>query len=258
VSHNPAIGRFLSVDPLAKEFSTLTPYQYAGNNPIYHIEVEGAYFTGSTELINRIEAKLRHIDSEEARAFLQTIDRLRNSEIEFNILGTVLPQADGVGGELYFDTEENRVVVDVYRFTQGGEHKFSEEARGIHELEHARQFLDSELDFLTPKSKKKKKRRYASGGFSYDQTDELKAFEAQNIIGNTELEIDEKPLIPEEKVKEYYNTLTPLDKRTSEERTPIYEGVAKKEGRKYFSVHNYNPSEEQVKGFNESKNNNRE
>jgi RHS repeat-associated protein len=39
--YNPAIGRFLSVDPLSKSYPFYTPYQFAGNKPIKFIDVDG-------------------------------------------------------------------------------------------------------------------------------------------------------------------------------------------------------------------------
>ncbi|MBT6747106.1 MAG: hypothetical protein HOB26_11165, partial [Flavobacteriales bacterium] len=39
--YDPRIARFLSVDPLAKSFPTLTPYQYAANQPIWAIDLDG-------------------------------------------------------------------------------------------------------------------------------------------------------------------------------------------------------------------------
>jgi hypothetical protein len=39
--YNPAIGKFLSVDPLAPEFPFYTPYQFAGNTPIAAIDLDG-------------------------------------------------------------------------------------------------------------------------------------------------------------------------------------------------------------------------
>lgn len=39
--YDPRIGRFLSVDPLTKGFPNLTPYQFASNNPIALIDVDG-------------------------------------------------------------------------------------------------------------------------------------------------------------------------------------------------------------------------
>lgn len=39
--YNPALGRFLSVDPLSKEFPWYSPYHYAGNSPIVNIDLDG-------------------------------------------------------------------------------------------------------------------------------------------------------------------------------------------------------------------------
>ena len=38
---NPRIGKFLSVDPLYKDFPMLTTFQYASNNPILNIDLDG-------------------------------------------------------------------------------------------------------------------------------------------------------------------------------------------------------------------------
>lgn len=40
--YDPRIGRFLSVDPVTKEFPWYTPYQFAGNKPIKYIDLDGA------------------------------------------------------------------------------------------------------------------------------------------------------------------------------------------------------------------------
>ena len=39
--YNPAVGRFLSVDPLRAEYPWYTPYQFAGNMPIAAIDLDG-------------------------------------------------------------------------------------------------------------------------------------------------------------------------------------------------------------------------
>lgn len=39
--YDPRIGRFLSTDPLSKSFPWYSPYQYAGNNPILFIDIDG-------------------------------------------------------------------------------------------------------------------------------------------------------------------------------------------------------------------------
>ncbi len=39
--YDPRLGRFLSVDPLQKEFPALTPYQFSGNNSIAMVDLDG-------------------------------------------------------------------------------------------------------------------------------------------------------------------------------------------------------------------------
>ena len=39
--YDPRIGKFLSVDPLAKSFPWYSPYHFAGNNPIQNIDLDG-------------------------------------------------------------------------------------------------------------------------------------------------------------------------------------------------------------------------
>ncbi len=39
--YNPALGRFLSVDPLTKDYPWYAPYQFAGNKPIQAIDIDG-------------------------------------------------------------------------------------------------------------------------------------------------------------------------------------------------------------------------
>ncbi len=40
--YNPAIGKFLSVDPLTASYPWYTPYQFAGNKPIIAVDLDGA------------------------------------------------------------------------------------------------------------------------------------------------------------------------------------------------------------------------
>jgi RHS repeat-associated protein len=46
--YNPALGRFLSLDPLSKNFPWMSPYHFAGNTPIQAIDLEGA------EILNKV------------------------------------------------------------------------------------------------------------------------------------------------------------------------------------------------------------
>jgi RHS repeat-associated protein len=55
--YNPRIGKFLSVDPLTREYPWYTPYQFAGNKPIEAIDLDGleeSYFMNSIWYIQEI------------------------------------------------------------------------------------------------------------------------------------------------------------------------------------------------------------
>ena len=39
--YNPALGKFLSVDPLSPDYPWYTPYQFAGNKPVWKIDIDG-------------------------------------------------------------------------------------------------------------------------------------------------------------------------------------------------------------------------
>ncbi len=45
--YNPGIGKFLSVDPLINDYPMLTPYQFASNNPIEGVDLDGLEYTSS-------------------------------------------------------------------------------------------------------------------------------------------------------------------------------------------------------------------
>jgi RHS repeat-associated protein len=46
------ICRFVSVDPLQFDYPQLTPYNYAGNKPITHIDIDGMQATGDEKYLN--------------------------------------------------------------------------------------------------------------------------------------------------------------------------------------------------------------
>ena len=47
---DPRLGRFLSVDPITKDYPELTPYQFASNTPIQAIDLDGLEAAGATNI----------------------------------------------------------------------------------------------------------------------------------------------------------------------------------------------------------------
>lgn len=57
--YNPAIGKFLSVDPLTRSYPQLTPYQFASNRPIDGIDLDGLeYLDADNANLNFFNVKL--------------------------------------------------------------------------------------------------------------------------------------------------------------------------------------------------------
>ena len=65
------LGRFLSVDPLAKTYPILTPYQFATNCPISGVDMDGLeyYYTADGTLIGKIgtDNSVRVVDAEDVK-----------------------------------------------------------------------------------------------------------------------------------------------------------------------------------------------
>jgi RHS repeat-associated protein len=40
-NYDPALGRWMNIDPLAEVFSTLSPYNYVNNNPVFFVDPDG-------------------------------------------------------------------------------------------------------------------------------------------------------------------------------------------------------------------------
>jgi hypothetical protein len=48
--YDPRLGRFLSVDPIARQYPELTPYQFASNTPIWGVDLDGLEVMGYSEV----------------------------------------------------------------------------------------------------------------------------------------------------------------------------------------------------------------
>ncbi|MEO6611666.1 MAG: RHS repeat-associated core domain-containing protein [Chitinophagaceae bacterium] len=64
--YDPRLGRFLSVDPLTKSYPMLTPYQFASNNPIEAIDLDGLEYLSSSEarievVMGRVKLKVENM-----------------------------------------------------------------------------------------------------------------------------------------------------------------------------------------------------
>ncbi len=63
--YNPRIAKFLSVDPLTKSYPWYTPYQFAGNKPIWAIDLDGLeeYYVSTFQYFDANTAQLKQVTS---------------------------------------------------------------------------------------------------------------------------------------------------------------------------------------------------
>lgn len=74
--YEPRLGKFLSVDPIAKNYPWYTPYQFAGNMPIIAIDIDG-----EEPAVKNMEA--RDVFIPHRYATITTADVYRNAVISF-------------------------------------------------------------------------------------------------------------------------------------------------------------------------------
>ncbi|MEM6804317.1 MAG: RHS repeat-associated core domain-containing protein, partial [Bacteroidota bacterium] len=88
--YNPAVGKFLSVDPLTKDFPMLTPYQYASNRPIDGIDLDGLeyYYFGSIQLEENGECYFGLVHTQDVITIQTGIGPLDLNLSTFGIEGT--------------------------------------------------------------------------------------------------------------------------------------------------------------------------
>lgn len=64
--YDAAVGRFLQIDPLAKKYPSLSPYNYVANNPLKYIDPDGkkiVYAQGSTQSFkNNFASSIQHLN----------------------------------------------------------------------------------------------------------------------------------------------------------------------------------------------------
>lgn len=72
--HDPALGRFMSVDPLCEKYYSISPYAYCANNPINAIDPTGLdyYYTIDGKYLGRDEKETQYVYAVENNAYRKT------------------------------------------------------------------------------------------------------------------------------------------------------------------------------------------
>lgn len=205
-------GRFTSVDPIIITASRLySPqqinlYSYVLNNPLNLTDPTGEKVNFADDFsrklyeeyktkVSILASSKKQEDTQKATQLQATIEQLESSDVVYTI--SVVTNDDGFksgeteGAVQAYEREDGYGVNVIIRNIGGafGE-KFILEGRFAHELEHARQFDNGELNFFRSDSGKDE----FEPGFSYDIYDEVNAFNAQlsitsliNVTSDTDL-----------------------------------------------------------------------
>ncbi len=109
--YNPAIGRFLSVDPLTSSYPMLTPYQFASNMPIWAVDLDGleAVVTITQDLEDLgYQQTFRIFEDEDIYGF--TRDQLRKDYPGLPTSGAVNIILDKDGNFMNFITTQEVII----------------------------------------------------------------------------------------------------------------------------------------------------
>ncbi|NME71271.1 RHS repeat domain-containing protein [Flammeovirga aprica] len=114
--YNPVIGKFLSVDPLMKSYPRFTPYQFAGNSPIFFLDIDGREIYPSSKL-NSVY-KQSYVNSikllSQSEIFSKVYKQVNDSDIMFEVSSFSL--SDPADYKAYTSGQFNgflRVVQDI-------------------------------------------------------------------------------------------------------------------------------------------------
>jgi len=135
--YDDEIGRFTSIDPLWEKYYSLTPYQYAGNNPVSFLDGNGKeiFFPDNSFSISEQEAIREYIDlmeqSSDPKA-RELAKRAKSDKTKINIYGVngkVLGKNSGIfipdfkinGGDITFNLSSFRtetIAHELWHFMQ--------------------------------------------------------------------------------------------------------------------------------------------
>jgi RHS repeat-associated protein len=86
--YDPTIARFASVDPLAEEFTYLTPYQYAANSPIANIDLDGLeniYYLDFAPFARWVADQIEAAGGPNASTLVELIDGIKNMGVDAGV-----------------------------------------------------------------------------------------------------------------------------------------------------------------------------
>ncbi len=210
--YDPALARFTTQDAYAEKYYDFSPYQYAANNPIINIDINGDSITGNTAAVDDLEKQAQNgvaseqksqarmqakIDKKTAKgkstngierrmarsefregqyqSTVNEIGEMRASNNIYNVNTNYTPgDGDPDGYVEYSSTDAN----GNHTFNINVSQTYLQNGGLAHEMVHGYQFEAGQIDFQTT----------GSPGILYDIGDEVAAYTRQLVFtGNSKM-----------------------------------------------------------------------
>jgi RHS repeat-associated protein len=109
-------GKFLSVDPLTKKYPMLSPYQFASNNPINGIDLDGKEFLGAGWLVDKMADGFSALGMQRTAGFTSSYGHALMLDPLYSTVNTVQKINNGQYGEAAKDFDVTGVsrLPDIY------------------------------------------------------------------------------------------------------------------------------------------------
>ncbi|MFV0305101.1 MAG: RHS repeat-associated core domain-containing protein [Moheibacter sp.] len=186
--YNPRVSNWLSVDPLAEKYPSISPYAFVANNPIIFVDPDGRQIEPGSQKEwdkqknaviserDRLQGKIDGLNTKASekgwsaeklsRKMGNMGDRVSNLNGTLTTLGTLessdqvyqLDKISGAVGGITLDTKSNNIVIS-----------FNSTSNFVHETTHAGQFETGDLAFNTT----------TGLSLAQDLNDEVSAYKAQ-------------------------------------------------------------------------------
>jgi len=194
-NYDPAIGRWMNIDPLAEIYYSNNSFMYCNNNPILYIDPNGMYFTrASYEFIDRYRGDLDKDKKKNNESIANLVNKIAEGGSEnkleswSNQINDLSNKNDEINAKL-FEVDLMEQSNQVYHIQEiNAEHGVTAFVSntvliGIprngyqkdllsHELKHGYQFEIGELSLSQLKGRNK--------SFLYDKTDEVEGYKRGN------------------------------------------------------------------------------